>query len=337
MEDLSVAQPLSQDPAVKRKMFAILRILAESDEPLGARNIAVELEKYGTSLSERQVRYHLQIMDERGLTRSVGQSGRVLAEKGQDELANGLVSEKVGFVVAKIDRLAYATTLDVHTGEGDVVLNVSLVSADDLPKALEVMKPVMVSGLCISDLVTLAQEGEHLGEKVPPGMVAIGTVCSVTLNGILLRHHIPVESKFGGLLEMREGKPFRFTELVSYAGTSLDPLQIFITGRLTSAYEAALTGNGMVGAGFREIPAIALPRAMQLIDEIEEFGLGGVLAMGRPSQPLLDLPVGLERAGLVVVGGLTPLAAAAEHGIEVVNKAMSTTCDIALLRPIGEL
>ena len=176
-----------------------------------------------------------------------------------------------------------------------------------------------------------------LGARSPPGMVAIGTVCGVTLNGILLHHCIPVESKFGGLLEMRGGKPFRFIELVSYAGTSIDPLQIFITGRLTSAHEAALTGNGKVGAGFREIPAAALPRALEVIDRMNVLGLGGVLANGAPSQQLLDLPVGMDRAGLVVVGGLTPLAAAAEHDIEVVNRAMSTTCDFAHLRPIGEL
>ena len=337
MEDASVRQPLGDDPAVQRKMLAILRILAESDEPLGARNIAAELEKYGISLSERQVRYHLQIMDERALTRRIGQSGRVLAERGREEIDNALVSYKVGFVAAKMEQLAYATTFDVDTGVGEVVLNVSFVPADDLAGALEAMRPVIAAGLCISDRVLLAEEGEQLGGMVPPGMVAIGTVCGVTLNGILLHHCIPVESKFGGLLEMRGGKPFRFIELVSYAGTSIDPLQIFITGRLTSAHEAALTGNGKVGAGFREIPATALPRALEVIDRMKVLGLGGVLANGAHSQQLLDLPVGMDRAGLVVVGGLTPLAAAAEHDIEVVNRAMSTTCDFAHLRPIGEL
>jgi len=336
MDTAPVNQPLSEDEAVRRKMLAILRILSESEQPVGARNIASELEKHGIVLSERQVRYHLQIMDERGLTAGVGQSGRVLTLRGREELDNALVAAKVGFVAARMERLAYATTFDLNTGEGEVVLNVSLVRPADLPAALEVMKPVMRAGLCISDLVIVAGEGESLGERVPAALVGIGTVCSVTLNGILLRHYIPVESRFGGLLEIREGRPFRFTELVSYAGTSIDPLQIFITGRLTSATEAALTGNGKVGAGFREIPAIALPKARELTDRMKQFRLGGVLAVGAPSQPLLDLPVGLDRAGLVVVGGLTPLAAVAEHGIEVVNKAMCATCALARLQPIAE-
>lgn len=337
METAPPNQPLSEDEAVRRKMLGILRVLSESSEPVGARNIAAQLEQWGIGLSERQVRYHLQIMDERGLTVGVGQAGRVLTERGREELDSALVSDKVGFVAARIDRLAYATTFDVHAGQGEVVLNVSLVNAADLPRALEAMRPVMEAGLCISDLLIVANEGQELGERVPSGMAAIGSVCSVTLNGILLRHCIPVESKFGGLLEMRAGQPFRFTELVSYAGTSIDPLQIFITGRLTSASEAAATGNGMVGAGFREIPAIALARASELIEGMKRFGLGGVLAMGAASQPLLDLPVGLDRAGLVVVAGLTPLAAVAEEGIEVFNKAMCTTCDFSRLGPIGRL
>lgn len=329
-------QPLSQDEAVRRKMLGILRVLSESNEPVGARNIAAQLEQWGIGLSERQVRYHLQIMDERGLTVGMGQAGRVLTERGREELDSALVSDKVGFVAARIDRLAYATTFDLEAGEGEVVLNVSLLRAGDLPAALEAMRPVMEAGLSISDLITIAHEGETLGEPVPPGMVAIGTVCSVTLNGILLRHYIAVESKFGGLLELREGRPFRFTELVSYAGTSIDPLQIFITGRLTSAAEAASSGCGKVGAGFREVPAVALPKVAELKDRMQEFGLGGVVALGSPGQPLLDLPVGLDRAGLVVVAGLTPLAAVAEQGIEAVNKAMSATCDFARLRPLAQ-
>ena len=52
---------------------------------------------------------------------------------------------------------------------------------------------------------------------------------------------------------------------------------------------------------------------------------------------MLDLPVGLDRVGLVVVAGLTPMAAASEQGIEIEHHALSTTCDYALLRPIDEL
>ncbi len=330
-------QPLNEDPDVRRKMVAILRVLSDYEEPLGARALGRELQKLGIELSERQVRYHLQFMDERGLTLAVGNAGRVLTDLGREELASALVHEKVGFVAARIDRLAYATTFDIETGQGDVILNVSRLRTEDLPQALRYAKTAMDAELCMSHLIIIAEEGEVLGEPVPEGMVAVGTVCSVTLNGVLLHRYIPVSSIYGGLLEVRDTRPLRFVELVSYAGSSIDPLHIFIHSGLTSSYRAATTGSGMVGAGFREIPAVAVHEALDVIERLKEHGLSGVLAMGAPGQPLLDLPVGMDRVGLVVVAGLTPMAAASEHGIEIDQHAMSTTCDYSLLTPIDDL
>lgn len=336
MESAAV-QPLSDDRDVRRKMLAILRVLSGADEPLGARAIGRELEPLGIELSERQVRYHLQFMDERGLTFAVGNAGRVLTDKGRHELDSAQVADKVGFVAARIDRLAYSTTFDPESGEGDVILNVSLMEAGDLPQALEHAKVAAEAGLCMSDLAVVAHEGEELGETVPEGKVAVGTVCSVTLNGVLLHHYIPVSSVYGGLLQVREGRPLRFVELVSYAGSSIDPLHIFIASGLTSSWEAATTGSGMVGAGFREIPAVAVDEALELIDQLKNHRLNGVLAVGAPGQPLLELPVGMDRVGLVVVGGLTPMAAASERGVNIDQHAMSTTCEYSLLKPIDEL
>jgi repressor of nif and glnA expression len=336
MAGVSREHPLSQDSDVRRKMVAILRVLSTAEQPLGARAISRELEDYGISLSERQVRYHLQFMDERGLSVGVGNTGRVLTEAGREELDAAVVAEKVGFVAARIDRLAYATTFDADTGEGEVILNVSTLAARDLPAALGHMRPVMEAGLCMSDLVVIAREGERLGEVVPEGTVAIGTVCSVTLNGVLLHHYIPVNSLYGGLLEVRDGRPMRFVELVSYTGSSIDPLHIFISAGLTSAWRAATEASGMVGAGFREIPSAALQQALDVIEQMKHFGLGGVMAVGAPGQPLLDLPVGMDRVGLVVIGGLTPMAAVAEKGLSITNSAMSTTCEFSRLRPLAE-
>ena len=334
---MAAIHPLSEDQDVRRKMLAILRILSHTVEPLGARAIGRELEKIGIELSERQVRYHLQFMDERGLTLAVGNAGRVLTEKGIAELDSAQVTDKVGFVAARIDRLAYATTFDTKTGTGHVILNVSLLAREDLDAALEAAQVAINAGLCMSGLVIVAHEGETLGEPVPEGMVGIGTVCSVTLNGALLHHYIPVNSVFGGLLQMREHSPLRFVELVSYAGSSIDPLHIFIASGLTSSWEAATTGTGMVGAGFREIPAVAMDEALQVIEELNGWGMNGVLAVGAPGQPLLELPVGMDRVGLVVVGGLTPMAAASERGIKISQHAMCTTCEYSQLRPIDEL
>jgi len=63
--------------------LAILKVLEEARRPLGARIIARHLKDYGIVLTERAVRYHLQLMDERGFTRFVGRrQGREITEKG---------------------------------------------------------------------------------------------------------------------------------------------------------------------------------------------------------------------------------------------------------------
>jgi len=50
---------------VERKILLVLRVLHSSGAPLGARLIARLMEEHGVFLSERTVRYHLQLMDER--------------------------------------------------------------------------------------------------------------------------------------------------------------------------------------------------------------------------------------------------------------------------------
>mgnify|MGYP001112132999 FL=1 len=69
---------------IERKQNIILRIVNESMEPMGARVIAQRLEEYGVLLCDRAVRYHLKLMDERGLTRLIGRDGRVITERGME-------------------------------------------------------------------------------------------------------------------------------------------------------------------------------------------------------------------------------------------------------------
>ena len=87
----------------ERKELLILRVLRDSQGPMGASLIAQHLRDYGVELSERAVRYHLKLLDERRLTRLAGRrDGRVLTELGLKEVRNGLVKDKVGFVTSTI-------------------------------------------------------------------------------------------------------------------------------------------------------------------------------------------------------------------------------------------
>jgi repressor of nif and glnA expression len=323
---------------VERKVLAILKILSESTEPMGARVIAQRLQDYGVDLKERAVRYHLKIMDERGLTRLIGRDGRLITESGIEELKSALVSDKVGFVIGKIELLAYQTTFDWKKRQGQIPVNVSLFQAEKFKKALEVMSKAFEAGICVSDLVAVAGEGEKLaGVAVPEGKIGFATVCSVITNGALLKAGIPMDSKFGGLLQIRNHKRFRFVELINYAGSSLDPSGIFITSRMTSVRQVVREGEGKVLANFREIPALCRPVAEEVISGLREAGIGGLLVMGDTSQSVGEVTVELNKIGMIILGGLNPVAAALEAGIEAENHAMSTVMDYRDLKKFKEL
>jgi hypothetical protein len=305
---------------------------------MGARNISGLLRNHGIELSERAVRYHLRLADERGLTRNLGERGRLITDHGRLEIDSAQVSEKLGFVISKIDSLAYGSSFDLEKRQGKIVLNISLIGKEQFAEALAIMRDVFRAGYCMSELVSRHEPGERIGEvTIPEKMVGFGTVCTVTLNGVLLKEGIPVDSKYGGVLEIHREQPYRFTDLVSYAGSTVDPTEMFILGKRTSVREASLMGNGRILASFREVPAVAGRDLEDLFARYNSLGLGGILAVGKPGQPLLEVPVGLDRIGLAIVAGLTPVAALAEAGLPVVNKAMSAIADYADLVPVWDL
>lgn len=322
----------------ERKVISILKVLSESSEPLGSITIARELERYGIFLSERAVRYHLRITDERGYTQPMGRDGRMLTAKGADELRMALAPDQVGFILDKLELLAFRTTFDPLHKTGLVPINTSLVDKDKFDRALAIMKAVFKSGMAVSHLVATAGEGEKIGSIViPPGKIGLATVCSVIINGVLLKSGIPIESRFGGVLEIRNNQPRRFVALISYAGTSLDPSEQYIRARMTDVSQAARDGNGMILANFREIPAPARSTVDEKIKQLKEAGIDGVYLLGNTSEAVCQIAVGLNRVGVVMLGGLNPVAAAVEQGIEIENMAESGLLEYSHLKSIWEI
>jgi repressor of nif and glnA expression len=314
---------------VERKAISILKILSESQEPLGARVIAHHLNEYGVELGERAVRYHLKLMDERGLTRLIGRrDGRVLTEQGEEEVKSALVKDKVGLAISRIELLAFRTTFDCEKYGGLVPVNVSFFPIREFNKALAAMNPAFDEGLCVSELVAVAREGKMLGGlTVPEGKVGLATVCSIVVNGALLKAGVPIVSTFSGILQIKNRKPLRFVELIYYSGCTLDPSDVFIRARMTSVGEVVNSGSGQILATYREIPALCQPAVKEVVDKLKNFGLGGVLVMGNSSEPVCEIPVEPNRVGIILLNGLNPVAAAVEAGIEVENRSMSTVME----------
>jgi len=324
---------------VERKVVSILKVLSDSETPLGSRVIARRLKDCGIELGERAVRYHLKLMDERGLTQLVGRrDGRALTEQGIEEIGYALVKDKVGFAISRIELLAFRTDFDLDKRTGYIPINVSLFPKARFSKALQTMKPAFAAGLGVSELVAVAQEGEILGEIViPQGKVGLATVCSVVINGVLLKLGVPMDSKFSGILQIRNSKPLRFVELIQYSGCSLDPSDVFIRAKMTSVSKVVSEGEGNILATYREIPALCQPIVEKTMPKLKEAGLGGVLVMGGISEPVCEIPVELNRIGIIIRNGLNPVAAAVEAGLEVENYGMSTVIEYKNLINFQEL
>ncbi|MFC1498224.1 DUF128 domain-containing protein [Verrucomicrobiota bacterium] len=298
---------------------AILRTLTDASGPVGAEQIKSSILSMGVDLQPRMVRYYLMQFDKQGFTKLMSRRlGRVITDAGREEAARLNIPEMAKIVASQIDTLGYRMTYDGTKGQGSVILNVSLIDPADISIAVKEMQLVVDRGLSFSEKIIIAGEGGRIGNViVPEGMLGIGTVCSITLNGVLQKKGIPVISRFGGLLEVRNGQYVRFMNVIEYRGSSLDPLEVFIKADMTGVRDVVLRGSGIICASFREIPAIALNDLEKIHKFMKKRGLGGILAVGRPSQSLLGVPVSPGYCGLIVTGGVNPVAAVHETGVRV--------------------
>jgi repressor of nif and glnA expression len=135
---------------------------------------------------------------------------------------------------------------------------------------------------------------------------------------------------------MRDGEPVRFVELIEYVGTTLDPLEAFIRAGMTRVRDCVQEGSGIIGASFREIPSAAADDAKRIAEAMKAHGLGGVMAIGSPNRPLLDIPVAEGRTGIIVIGGLNPVAAVHESGIRVSMISLAGLEDIRSFGTVEE-
>jgi len=322
----------------QRKLVAILRVLAQEARPLGSTELSRKLDELGIDLGERMIRNYLLQSDRVGLTKNLGRRGRMITEKGRKELEVAVIIDKVGFVNSRIDELAYRMDFDDESMTGTVILNISTIKTFHIKQTLDEFARVMNVRLGMGRFFQLGYPGQTIqNNKIPKQHLAVGTICSVTLNGILLKHGIGMTSRFGGLLEMKENAPVRFSQIINYDGTTIDPIEIFIKGKMTSVQKVVQTGTGSIGASFREIPAASLDDAINIIEKLQRIGLGGVLMVGKPNRPLLDIPVGMGRVGLIVAAGLNPVAALEENGLVTTSRALSSLCDFSQLQPIESI
>lgn len=211
-----------------RKEVEILRVLSEYNSPVGSMILRRELRKKGFLLSDRTVRYHLQLLEAKGLVKGHERSGRTITPHGLAELGRALAYLRVGFITTRYLALAYSTTYDIETDSGLLVTNVSIIDKAFRDKVLESVKALHKMNFLAAPYIKLLDEGEeYRGISVPEEKIALFTVCNLTIDGVLIHSGIPLLFNCGGLVQMLDHKPIRFVEIISYRGDDYTALRSF--------------------------------------------------------------------------------------------------------------
>jgi repressor of nif and glnA expression len=283
-------------------------------ELVSSRDLLDAIGGQGHDWSERTLRLYLSEMAEVGLIERHGRRGYRLTTAGAEVARELTVARRLGSIFYKMEETACQLDVDIVRGVGTVSINAYVLPQELLPALCDEIEAVFRAGLAVGGRLLLAGPGEDiLGRAVPAGHVGVGTMCSLTLASVFLRRGIPTQAVFGGLLRIENGQPAHFMEMIRYDATTLSPNEIFIRANLTSVSRAATSGSGAITASFREAPMSALPALTSVQSACRAAGFPGILTIGRPGQPLLNIPVHEGRVGLVLATGLNPLASLWEH------------------------
>lgn len=294
----------------ERKYIEILRILREHRDPMGAKRLSELMAERGFILSDRAVQYYLSYLDTLGFTEKVGNQGRVLTPAGVAETDNALVDDRIGFVISKLERLAYRSTFDPATSTGDVAYNLSMVPEESFEKAKLAFDDIVRTGCGFFNTYKIIDRDPRL----PSGYLGFVTLCSISMDGVFQRRGIPVRMAFGGRLEIENGIPLEFRDLIGYRGTTIDPLELFISAGLTTISGYARSKSGILLANVREVPVSAEVQVRETIRLMNTCGFVFPVTMGTQ---VYNLPPNISRLSIVAFSGLNYIGNCVERGIEI--------------------
>ena len=241
------------------------------------------------------------------------------------------------FVNHKIEENALEMTYNPLENTGDVIYNLSLIKSEDLEAAIKIFKESYDAGLCVSDRVLFAEEGtEFESYKVPSGHIGICTMCSLILDSILYQRGVPVNPIGGGLVEVEKLVPRRFTAMIQYEYTTIDPITVMISLGNTSVMNVINEGSGIIMANIREFHMESESTVFEVLEDLNAAGFSGVLDVGVPNSSLLGVPVTPNYQGVAMIGGTNPIAAFKETGKWAEVHSMKGMIDISMLKYLDE-
>ena len=232
--------------------------------------------------------------------------------------------------ISKIRDAIYDVTFDPKRMDGKVIANISYVDSNDLDSVIDIYRRLHRWGLSIGPYIKIVDENTG-------GKVGILTICSITIDGVLLKSAVPSNPIGGGVLYVESVRGVRFTDFLKYESTTMDPLETLAGMGLTSIMKVVETGSGRILANVREVPMIAKDDVETLLGDMVDAGFSGVIEVGEPNTDIFDIPTGRDHFGIVIAGGINPLVAADEMGIAVENHAMRQIVEISEMERISDV
>jgi global nitrogen regulator NrpRII len=248
------------------------------------------------------------------------------------------MNDPLRFVHHRIEDFAMKVTFNPSKGTGTVVYNLSLVREADLEHTLSVFRATCNSGISPSGLFKVLKDGESIdGFVIPHGYCGILTLCSTTLDGLLIKRGIPWNPIGGGVVEVNENVPIRFTHLIKYEHTTIDPLQVLVSQEITSVLNIMKSGSGSLLGNIRECHMEAEDEVEAILEELTEGYFTGILDLGLPNTPCLGVTVDPQYIGLASLGGTNWIAALREEGYFIIMQAMKGLTDISTMQFITDM
>jgi repressor of nif and glnA expression len=82
---------------------------------------------------------------------------------------------------------------------------------------------------------------------------------------------------------------------------------------------------------------LSVNKADELLQRLKNSCLISYAVLARPGENICEIPCNHDKVGFITLSGLNPVAAAAESGIEVINRAMGGMIEVTALHPFTEL
>ena len=233
------------------------------------------------------------------------------------------------FSVSRIKNMMYQVTFDPIRMSGTITANASFVAESDLEEVLGIFKGVIRTGLAVGSYIKVVSSKSLFGHtELEEQEYVILTPCSITIDGVLLKAGVPVCPTLGGIVQIKKGVPLRFTDIITYEGSTIDPIDVLMSQDLASVTDVVTTGTGSILANLRIVPMYVRTRVEEVLENLRSAGFDGVLFVSEPNTDVLGIRIERNHMGIVAIGGTNPTAVVQGQEIPIRTYPLSELVEI---------